>query len=101
MDDALHDDDGLLEPELIDEIVVLEAAPLEPLRAGPPALVQAAAVAATSFVAGAAAAAMLSRRRTRQSLVAGRPARALPQRTAGATGTTQTFLVHIQSIRRP
>jgi hypothetical protein len=99
MDDELYDDDGLLEPEIVEEIVVIEAAtPLAPLRPGPPAIVQAAAVAATSFVAGAAAATMLSRRRSRQTLVPARATRALPRHSAG---TTETFLVHVQSIRRP
>jgi len=97
MDDEIDDDDGLLEPELIEDVVVIEAAPLEPVRSTPPAIVQAAAVAATSFVAGAAAATMLSRRRARPALVPARLPRSLQQ---SAALTTQTFIVHVQSIRR-
>lgn len=69
---------------------------IEPVRAGPPALVQAAAAAATGFVAGAATVAVLSRRRAGQPL--------LTQRWRGATlephGETRTFLVQVRTLRR-
>jgi hypothetical protein len=77
---------------------------IEPVRTGPPAIVQAAAAAATGFVAGAATAAVLSRRRTGQSLRSGRPLRRLPApypQGSTQTGATQTFLVHVQALRRP
>jgi hypothetical protein len=71
---------------------------IEPIRVGPPAIVQAAAVAATGFVAGAATAAVLGRRRARQSLGAPRSKRSLP---AQPTISSQTFLVHVHTLRRP
>jgi hypothetical protein len=87
---------------LIDSVRVIE-----PLRATPPALVQAAAAAATGFVAGAAAATVLSRRRTRQALLPARGVRQLPVPLRGARqlptpapAGTQTFLVHVQALRR-
>jgi hypothetical protein len=88
-----------LDIEQVDAIAVIESVRvLEPVRSGPPPIVQAAAVAATSFVAGAATAAVLNRRRTRQSLSLPSAARALPGRPAGGT---QTFLVHVRQISRP
>jgi hypothetical protein len=71
---------------------------IEPVRSGPPAIVQAAAVAATSFVAGAAAAAVLGRRRTRHAIAG---PRAVPQLPAPQAGGTQTFVVQVHQIRRP
>jgi hypothetical protein len=85
--------------EPVETITLVESVRvLEPVRSAPPAIVQAAAVAATSFVAGAATAAVLNRRRTRQAIARPRPRSELP---AGAVGPTQTFLVHVQQIRRP
>jgi hypothetical protein len=71
---------------------------IEPIRSGPPAIVQAAAVAATGFVAGAATAAVLGRRRARQAIGAPHRQRSLP---APPLVNSQTFLVHVQTLRRP
>jgi hypothetical protein len=71
---------------------------IEPIRSGPPTIVQAAAVAATGFVAGAATAAVLGRRRTRQAVAVPRAQRSLPTQPLISS---QTFLVHVQTYRRP
>jgi hypothetical protein len=71
---------------------------IEPIRSGPPAIVQAAADAATGFVAGAATAAVLGRRRTRQTVGVPRSRRSLP---AQPLVSSQTFLVHVHTFRRP
>ncbi|HUB76883.1 MAG TPA: hypothetical protein VL977_07490 [Solirubrobacteraceae bacterium] len=88
----------LIDGELVEQVVVVEAAPL-PVRSGPPPIVQAAAVAATSFLAGAAAATALSRRRDGHvALLAPRrgTARGLP----APSRSTQTFLVQVTTLRR-
>jgi len=71
---------------------------IEPIRSGPPTIVQAAAVAATGFVAGAATAAVLARLRTRQAVAVPRAQRSLP---AQPLISSQTFLVHVHTYRRP
>jgi hypothetical protein len=87
-----------IDGEPVQTIAVIESVRvLEPVRTGPPAIVQAAAVAATGFVAGAATAAVLGRRRQRQALSLPRTARQLP----APQGGTQAFLVQVQQIRRP
>jgi hypothetical protein len=96
--------EGAIEADALDRLPVGTIAlidgvrVIEPVRSGPPAIVQAAAVAATSFVAGAAAAAVLGRRRTRHALAA---PRAVPQLPAPQAGGTQTFVVQVRQIRRP
>jgi hypothetical protein len=88
-----------LDAETVQTIALIESVRvLEPVRSGPPPILQAAAVAATGFVAGAATAAVLGRRRTRQSLTLPGAARQLP---ATRAGSTQTFLLQVQQIRRP
>jgi hypothetical protein len=91
-------DDGT-EPEVIQAVAVLSSVrALEPVRVGPPPLVQAAAAVATGFVAGAATAAVLTRRRsTRNALASPRTPRQLQ---ASRDGATQTFLVHVQALGR-
>ncbi|MGD0197857.1 MAG: hypothetical protein ABSC56_08135 [Solirubrobacteraceae bacterium] len=98
----MSDDDQVEELDLHDavpaeELAVVESVRvLEPVRSGPPALVQAAAVAATGFVAGAATVAVLARRRTGQPLLAPRRSVSLPP-----AGDTQMFLVAVRTLRRP
>ncbi|MGD0385103.1 MAG: hypothetical protein ABSB73_03095 [Solirubrobacteraceae bacterium] len=59
-------DAAVEEPEVVDGVlVVANVRALEPVREGPPAFVQVAAVAATGFMAGAATAAVLGRRLSR------------------------------------
>jgi hypothetical protein len=88
-----------LEVEPGEAIAVIESVRvIEPIRSGPPAIVQAAAVAATGFVAGAATAAVLGRRRTRQTVGVPRGQRSLP---AQPLVSSQTFLVHVHTFRRP
>jgi hypothetical protein len=71
---------------------------IEPTRSGPPAIVQAAAVAATGFFAGAATAAVLGRRRMRQGVGVSPSPRSL---SAQPLVSSQTFLVHVHTFRRP
>ncbi len=101
VDEGFEDDDvdtEMARAESLQTIALIEGVRvIEPIRAGPPAIVQAAAVAATGFVAGAATAAVLGRRRTRQSLAS----RAAPPLGGRPVGPAQTFLVHVQQIRRP
>jgi hypothetical protein len=89
----------------LEEIALVESVRvIEPARNSPPAIVQAAAVAATGFVAGAATAVALSRRRSRQALPAPRGWRQPllpPPGSRPAPGDSQTFLVHVQTLRRP
>ena len=90
--------------ELVDGVVVLASVrALEPVREGPPAFVQVAAVAATGFVAGAATAAVLGRHRSR-SLARRAPAAALdrwPPRQAPAEAlASQRFLVDVYTLTR-
>ena len=88
-----------LEVEPGEAIALIESVRvIEPIRSGPPAIVQAAAVAATGFVAGAAAAAVLGRRRTRQTVGVPRSRSSLP---AQPLVSSQTFLVHVHTFRRP
>lgn len=93
------------EREPLEEIALIESVRvIEPARSSPPAIVQAAAVAATGFVAGAATAVALSRRRSRQALPVPRSLRQplLPgPGSRPAAGDSQTFLVHVQTLRRP
>jgi hypothetical protein len=93
--------DGEPEGELIEALAVIEnVRTIEPIRTARPAIIQAAAVAATGFVAGAATAAALNRRRTRQPLLPTRAPGRLPGPYA-ELGPTRTFLVHVQTLRRP
>ena len=102
MEDAQPSQEELLtsdaEPGPGESIALVESVRVvEPVRSGPPALVQAAAAAATGFVAGAATAAVLSRRRAGQPLLSSRSPRRLPAPQASGT---QTFLVRVQTLRR-
>jgi len=92
----MEEPEELVESELVEEIILLERAPL-PVRRQAPPVAQAVAVAATSFVAGAVAATALSRRRTERALL---PAGGRPALPAPAADSTQTFLVHVQMLRR-
>jgi len=90
--------------EVVEGVVVLTGArPLVPLREGPPAFVQVAAVAATGFVAGAATAAVLGRRfsRVQARRAAGAPA-PLPLRRAEPYEvlSSRRYVVDVHTIAR-
>jgi len=88
------------EGEIVEAVAVLGSVrALEPVRVGPPPLVQAAAAVATGFVAGAATAAVLTRRREARRLLS--PARGTRQLPTPKASSGQTFLVHVQPLRRP
>lgn len=82
--------------EVVDGVVVREAAPLPAARSTQAVVAQAAAVAATSFVAGAATLAVVSRRRGAKPR---RPAvRRGKQAPALEVVATRSFLVDIHQL---
>lgn len=82
--------------EVVEAVVVREAAPLPAVRSTQAVVAQAAAVAATSFVAGAATLAVVHRRRGR------RPPKSLARRSKGTpvleVVATRSFLVDVHQL---